>query len=159
AFLGLERIIDGAQRCTANQMRLWDWPIDERGIDMNTIDESLSIEIIRDFHRAGYSYFKLPKALVQEAESLAALLYDLDIRQRIGALATAESGVLGYYPSEIEASEIAHNSGTDISTWTGSKSRGYSSYDFIEEPSAVLGVLPVLRTNIWIPGVPVFRER
>ncbi|MDX6577821.1 MAG: hypothetical protein QOE96_3774 [Blastocatellia bacterium] len=126
---------------------------------MNTIDERLSTEIIRDFRKAGYSYFKLPKELVQEAESLAALLYDLDIQQRVRALATAESGVLGYYPSEIEASEIAHNSGTDISTWTGSKSRGYSSYDFIEEPSAVLGVLPVLRTNIWIPGVPVFRER
>jgi isopenicillin N synthase-like dioxygenase len=126
---------------------------------MNTIDERLSIEIIRDFRRSGYSYFKLPKELVQEAESLAALLYDLDTRQRVRALATAESGVLGYYPSEIEAYEIAQNSGADISTWTGSKSRGYSSYDFIEEPSAVLGVLSVLRTNTWIPGLPVFRER
>jgi len=53
------------------------------GIDMQMLDERLSTEIIRDFRRAGYSYFRLPKELVREAESLASLLYDLDISQRV----------------------------------------------------------------------------
>lgn len=126
---------------------------------MHDIKEELSTEIINDFRRVGYSYLELPPELILEAQSLATFLYDLDVIDRLSALATIRSGVLGYYPSELEAKEIAHASGTNISTWVGTQSRGYSSYDLLEEQSSILGTSPVFKENAWIDRVPAFKER
>lgn len=126
---------------------------------MSSLNEEFSIEIINDFRRVGYSYLRLPRELILEAHSLATFLYDLDVLDRLSGLATTKSGVLGYYPSEQEAKEIARVSGTNISTWAGVQSRGYSSYDFMEEQSSILGTSPVIKENAWIDSVPAFRER
>lgn len=126
---------------------------------MHIIKNELSTGIINDFRRVGYSYLELPRELLLEAQSVAAFLYDLDVFDRLSALATTKSGILGYYPSELEAKEIACASATNISTWVGVQSRGYSSYDLLEEGSSILGTSPVILDNAWINGVPAFRDR
>lgn len=116
------------------------------------------IEVIEDFRRDGYSYFRLPLSVYNRSLSLANLLYALDICDRLSGLATLKSGVLGYYPSEMEAKEMGQATGMEIPTFIGTRKRGYSSFDFIEDSSSFLGKAPLLK-NVWFEGCPTFRRR
>lgn len=126
-------------------------------MDNSVID--VAIEVINDFRRNGYSYLRLPDSLHQEALSLATFLYELDVSDRLSALARAESGVLGYYPSELEAKELADAIGVNILVLYGIRARGYSSFDFIDETSENLGSSPILRNNLWLDKPPTFKEQ
>jgi isopenicillin N synthase-like dioxygenase len=126
---------------------------------LNAAGRNRYTKITDDFTRDGYSHFRLPRELLQEAQSLATFFYGISVVDRLSGLARAESGVLGYYPSEREAEEVRNILGHSIPTLSGKRSRCYSSFDFLEDGSVYLGTNPLLREGRWIDKYPAVKQR
>lgn len=101
--------------------------------------------IAKDLEQSGFSTFSLPLALFDEGLALSRRFFEFDERARLNALASASSGVLGFYPSESAAEKLKDI--VTLATLSGARARGYSSFDFIDE--AVAGSSRVLKHNVW----------
>src|ERR1700674_2670029 len=80
----------------------------------------------------GYLSLPIPQTLRQESLLLARRFYDQPLEERLALSTTRSSDFLGYVPSEQEVEQFHLN----VPVFTGSRKRGYCSYDFITDPRA-----------------------
>jgi isopenicillin N synthase-like dioxygenase len=92
-----------------------------------------------------YGYTQIPISLELEGLIYRQLksFYSLPVSEKVKCLASSETGVLGYYPSSQEALSIENELGIKVETLTGSRTRGYSSFDFLHYGCSELNNSPL----------------
>lgn len=102
--------------------------------------------LVNDLRQNGFSVIQLPETLIADALALAEHFFAFETQKQLSALASTDSGVLGFYPSEAIASGTGA-SDVALVTLPAARARGYSSFDFIDERLA--GSSSVLKQNMW----------
>jgi isopenicillin N synthase-like dioxygenase len=111
---------------------------------MNSLDN-----ILYDFHNLGYSFWEISEEIFDRSLKLATAFHQKTLENKFTHIANIESGILGYYPCETEIEILRNNHEFYLNTFSGTRKRGYSSFDFISDSSSLVGSNPLLRKNNW----------
>jgi isopenicillin N synthase-like dioxygenase len=104
--------------------------------------------IIEAFRSTGFAEIELSPVVAEELLRLVSEFYAMPIQERLEAATFHTTGVLGYYPSEKEATEIEGGCDRGVPVFEGKRARGYCSFDFIAN-ERILAASELFRANPW----------
>lgn len=114
-------------------------------------------QLFKDLEMSGHCYVNIGRELSTKLRLMVDSFYGLDVMERLKLNVAQQMGFLGYTVSETEADSLSRMELRFIPVFSGRRMRGYSSYDFVEDPS-IFDALGLNVGNIWPPSTKFRRE-
>lgn len=114
-------------------------------------------QLFKGLEMRGHCYVDIGRELSTKLRVLVDSFYGLDLMERLKLNVAKQMGFLGYAVSETEADSLSGMEMRCMPVFSGRRMRGYSSYDFVEDPN-VFDALGLNVGNIWPPSSKFRRE-